>query len=100
MRNQRLAGGVLIAVLLAATPGMAYPGVDAGLAAIRAGAYGAAFRDFHSAAKHGSTAADRAMGTRRFCSDICIEAAKWFRKAAAQGDTEAKQHLALLRFPA
>ncbi len=76
------------------------PGINAGVAAYKLGAYATALREWHPLAKQGNAKAQYNLGLMyrkgQGVPQDDAEALQWWRKAAEQGITEAQYNLGLM----
>ena len=93
--------GLLVLALLWGMCGLAWAGLDEGLAALEGKDYAAARKELLPLAKKGNARAQNALGLMYHRGGASVvrndrEAVRWFRKAAAQGDAEGQFHLGLM----
>jgi TPR repeat protein len=90
----------LIFVLLAGCPGIAWAGMEEGLAAFNRGDFATAFKEWKPLAEQGDAEAQYNLGVLyqygRGAPQDDAEAAKWFRQAAEQDDPDAQYSLGVL----
>ena len=90
---------MVLSVLLA-VQGLAWGGLNEGLAAAQAGDYATALRELKPLAEQGNAEAQYLLGVMYGSGDGVPqdykEAVKWYRKAAEQGNAEAQYSLGLM----
>ena len=96
---KRIIAGFVLTLML--TGGAAAGPVAEGLAAYQRGDYTTPLRLWRPLAKQGDAAAQRHLGTMYFegkgvSQDDSVQAVKWFRLAAEQGDTKAQYNLNIM----